>query len=147
MERIAQCQCGGLRVTVSGEPDRVYVCHCKSCQRRTGAVMHSGAYFLRTQVWPEGDDKVYSRDSDTGRNVRIHFCPNCGSSVWWEGGPSAEQCGVAVGCFADPTFPPPMYSMFEEVKHPWIGLPTSVRDHFDQNRTPGHIPVRSPSVA
>ena len=38
MERVAECHCGQLRATTSGEPGSVYVCHCKACQRRTGAV-------------------------------------------------------------------------------------------------------------
>lgn len=143
MERIAQCQCGGLRVIASGEPDRVYVCHCKACQRRTGAVVHSGAYYPRSQVRPEGQDKIYSRPAASGRTVRFHFCPTCGSSVWWEGGPSPDHCGVAVGCFADPNYPPPLYSLWEESKHPWLGLPQSVRDHFELGRPPGHVPIRS----
>ena len=141
MERVAQCHCGSLRAIVSGDPDRVYVCHCKACQRRTGAVVHSGAYYRRAQVRPEGADKVYSRLSDSGRTARFHFCPNCGTSVWWEGGPSPDHCGVAVGCFADPEFPAPTYSLYEESMHPWIGLPAGVRDHFDQGRSPNHIPA------
>ena len=40
MERVAECHCGQLRALTSGEPDSVYVCHCKACQRRTGAVIH-----------------------------------------------------------------------------------------------------------
>ena len=36
MERIGQCHCGSLRVIATGETDRVYLCHCKACQRRTG---------------------------------------------------------------------------------------------------------------
>ena len=50
MERIAQCHCGQLRAITSGEPDSVYVCHCKACQRRTGAVIHNGSRWLRSQV-------------------------------------------------------------------------------------------------
>jgi hypothetical protein len=41
MERVAECHCGQLRVVTSGEPNNVYVCHCKACQRRTGAVIQS----------------------------------------------------------------------------------------------------------
>ena len=118
MERVARCLCGGLKAIVTGDPDRVYVCHCKVCQLRTGTVMHSGAYYRRTQVRPEGIDKIYSRPSDSGRTVHQHFCPNCGSTVWWEGGPSPDYCGVAVGCFADPAFPAPTYSLYEGIHAP-----------------------------
>jgi hypothetical protein len=45
MERIGQCHCGSLRIIVTGEPDRVYLCHCKACQRRTGTAFHFGATY------------------------------------------------------------------------------------------------------
>ena len=50
MERMAQCHCGTLKAIAAGEPERVYVCHCRACQRRTGAVVHSGARYLKSQV-------------------------------------------------------------------------------------------------
>jgi hypothetical protein len=31
MERIGQCHCGSLRVIATGEPERVYICHCEAC--------------------------------------------------------------------------------------------------------------------
>jgi len=45
MERTAKCHCGSLQVIVTGEPDRVYLCHCKACQRRTGTSFHFGATY------------------------------------------------------------------------------------------------------
>ena len=50
MERVAECHCGQLRAITSGEPDSVYICHCKACQRRTGAVIHNGSRWLKSQV-------------------------------------------------------------------------------------------------
>jgi hypothetical protein len=81
MERTAECHCGQLQVIAAGEPEHVYVCHCKACQRRTGAVLHSGSRWLKTQVRVEGEHKVYGRPADSGFEIRFHFCPNCGSSV------------------------------------------------------------------
>ena len=60
-ERTAQCHCGSLRVIAAGEPERVYVCHCRACQRRTGAVVHSGCTYPKSQVRIEGDNKVYEQ--------------------------------------------------------------------------------------
>jgi hypothetical protein len=126
MERVAQCQCGSLRVIASGEPASSYVCHCKACQQRTGAVVHSGAYFPKEQVRAEGPSKVYSRVADSGFAVDFHFCPTCGSSVYWVSDKRPDHSGVAVGCFADPTFPAPKRSVWEESKHPWLGLPSEI---------------------
>ena len=82
MERIAQCHCGSLRARTSGEPILVNMCHCRACQRRTGALAGSGAAFEKAQVTIEGDSKLFERDGQEGRNVRFHFCPNCGTSLY-----------------------------------------------------------------
>jgi hypothetical protein len=134
MERVAECHCGQLRAITSGEPDSVYVCHCQACQRRTGAVIHNGSRWLKSQVRIEGEHKVYSRLADSGFEIRFHFCPNCGSSVFWEGDRSPTTCGIAVGCFADPDFPAPTSSGWEESMHRWLGLPPDTA-HFRQSRS------------
>jgi hypothetical protein len=133
MERTALCHCGSLRVIASGKPNRVYVCHCVPCQRRTGAIMHSGAIFLKSQVRIEGASKVYARNADSGYEVRFHFCPNCGSNVYYEFDRSPDECGIPVGTFADPEFVAPAYSAYEESMHHWVGLPPGI-DHFPKAR-------------
>ena len=133
MERTALCHCGALRVIVSGDPDRVYVCHCAACQRRTGAIMHSGAAYLKSQVRVEGASKVYTRTADSGYEIRFHFCPNCGSNVYWEGDRFPNEYGIAVGSFADSEFAPPTYSVYEESMHHWVKLPSGI-NHFPKGR-------------
>ena len=125
VERVAECHCGQLRAIASGEPDSVYVCHCKACQRRTGAVIHNGSGWLKSQVRIEGEHNIYGRIADSGFEIRFHFCPKCGSSVFWEGDRRPDHCGIAVGCFADPDFPAPTSSGWEESMHSWLGLPPS----------------------
>ncbi len=83
MERIAQCQCGSLRAIAAGEPGSVYLCHCKACQRRTGTIVHTGAYYPKENVRFEGPSNVYTRVAATGFAVHFHFCPTCGTSVDW----------------------------------------------------------------
>ena len=72
MERVAECHCGQLRAIKSGEADSVYVCHCKACQRRTGAVIHNGSRWLKSQVQIEGEHKIYGRIADSGFEIRFH---------------------------------------------------------------------------
>lgn len=133
MERTAQCHCGALKAIVSGDPERVYACHCKACQRRTGTVLHYGTSYLKDRVRIEGEHKIYERDADSGFKIRFHFCPNCGSSVFWEGDRNPGNYGVAAGCFADPQFPAPQYSAWEESMHRWLVLP-GVGNHYPQGR-------------
>ena len=129
MERLAQCHCGSLRATTFGEPLLVAICHCKACQRRTGALAASVAGFAQAQVTIEGETKVFDRDGKSGRKVRFYFCPNCGTSLYWEADARPGLYLLAVGAFADPNFPPPSVSIFEESKHAWTQLPDGM-SHF-----------------
>ena len=135
MERTAQCHCGSLRIIATGDPDRVYLCHCKACQRRTGTAFHFGATYLKERVRLDGERKVYERDADSGNRIRFHFCPNCGSTLYWEGDRDPAVCGVAVGAFDTSAFPPPSDSIWEESMYPWLGLPPRM-EHHQQSRPP-----------
>ena len=133
MEGTAECHCGALRVTVIGEPEWVNICHCKACQHRTGAVIHSGAYFSAERVSVEGASKIYTRPADSGFEIGFHFCPVCGSNVYWRASRFPRYYGVAVGAFADPTFPAPAFSVWEESMHRWLRLTPGI-ERFDQGR-------------
>jgi len=123
--RVAQCCCGSLRAEARGEPAVVSLCHCLECQRRTGAPFGVGAYYPAEQVSLSGDSKVYERHVE-GRWLRFHFCPDCGSTVYWYTANHAGRIGVAVGSFADPRYPAPARSVFERSRHDWIGIPDTI---------------------
>ncbi|MBN8608927.1 MAG: GFA family protein [Caulobacterales bacterium] len=117
--RIASCSCGQLRVTCAGEPARISICHCLECQKRTGSVFATQARFAREQVMIEGDTAQWSRAGDSGASATFKFCPTCSSTVCWSPDAAPEFVYVAVGAFADPSFPPPRVSVYEERRHPW----------------------------
>jgi hypothetical protein len=119
LARLATCACGQFTVTCDGEPSKVSLCHCLDCQKRTGSSHGIAAFFPRAKVKPSGEAKKFSRPSDSGFAVTFHFCPNCGSSVYWEAGRMPEMIGVAVGCFADPDFPAPSQAVYGQRRHPW----------------------------
>lgn len=124
MTRIAQCHCGRVRISCEGEPDPVVMCSCRLCQRRTGAPFQIGAWFPVEDVRIEGETRPFTNTRDSGNEGTVNFCPNCGTSIWWEG--FAGKIGVAGGCFADPDFPNPTVSVYERTRHPWINVPDGV---------------------
>lgn len=117
--RVASCSCGQLRLTCEGEPVRISICHCLECQRRTGSVFATQARFPREQVTIEGRSGQWTRRGDSGGAATFRFCPACGSTVYWEPAEIPDFMVVAVGMFADPSFPPPRVSVYEERQHPW----------------------------
>jgi hypothetical protein len=127
--REASCSCGQLKLVVEGEPSRVSVCHCLACQRRTGSAVGFQARFPRDRTDIIGSSHEYTRTSDDGRRATFSFCPECGATVYYLTASEPELVGVPVGAFADPSFPPPSFSVWEERKHAWVTMPPDVECH------------------
>ena len=118
--RTATCACEQLRVTCIGDPVNISLCHCLDCQKRTGSTYGVAAFFSRKDVKANGAFRTHRRGSDSGFAVSFHFCPNCGSTVFWEPERKPDSIAIAVGSFADPTFPAPSQSVYNERRHPWV---------------------------
>jgi hypothetical protein len=128
--RHARCSCGQLTVEADGEPIRISMCHCTECQRRTGSAFGAQARFPQEKVRIAGASTTYTRKGDSGGAIHFHFCPTCGSTVYYTLDRAPGSVAVALGAFADPTFPPPTFSVYEARKHGWVGLPDGV-EHVD----------------
>lgn len=126
----ASCRCGQLKVTYKGPvPERRTLCHCNSCQLRTGTAFSIQGRFPRENLKIEGKSttwtfpndkspKVTYRSCDSG-GATFHFCPTCGTTVYWDISAAPDVIGIALGTLTDPTFPAPVISGFEAYGHPW----------------------------
>jgi hypothetical protein len=121
--REASCSCGQLRLIVDGDPIRVTICHCLACQQRTGSAFSLNARFDAGAVRVEGRHSEYVRLSDEGEERWSRFCPECGSTVYFGNPYDPDMVAVPVGCFADPSFPAPAFSVWEERRHGWVVVP------------------------
>ena len=129
--RQASCSCGQLSLAVTGEPVRVSVCHCLACQRRTGSVFGAQARFPKSAVVISGTAHAWVRVGDGGSKVTFHFCPTCASTVYYEvAGYDVECFAIPVGAFADPNFPQPDFSVYEERMHAWVRMPEGIEHMF-----------------
>ena len=129
--RRASCCCGQLTVDCTGEPIRVSMCHCLACQQRTGSAFGVQARFRQEQLVIAGRTAEYVRIGDEGGQARFRFCPDCGSTVYWDHTGGEGFVAVAIGAFADPGFPPPTFSVYAVRRHPWVNLPPSIVESWD----------------
>lgn len=127
--RLAACSCGQLSARVTGEPVRVSICHCLNCQRRTGSPFAQQARFPREQVTLAGQSTRYVLAGDEGSHAGFHFCPHCGATVWYEAEGLEAYISIPVGAFADPDFPAPTVSVYEERMHRWL-VPPAGAEHI-----------------
>lgn len=71
------CYCGKVKVTVTGRPDDVGYCHCRSCRKWHAAPFNAWSFWSREKVRIEGDiEKV-----DSGGLSKRIVCASCGRSV------------------------------------------------------------------
>ena len=100
------CLCGVIRYQLAQQPARVTLCHCRFCQRSTGAAYMvqpacDGADFTVTQ----GRTKPYRHISaGSGEAIEIHFCDTCGTKIYqtFERFPGAV--GLYSGTLDDPNW-------------------------------------------
>jgi hypothetical protein len=124
--RTASCSCGQLTATTTEEPIRVSVCHCLACQRRTGSVFGAQARFRSEAVTINGESRQFVRIGDEGGKAVFSFCPLCGATVHYGFEGREDIVAIPVGAFAEPDFPWPEFSVYEDRKHAWVSLPENI---------------------
>ena len=134
--RAASCRCGQLSATVTGEPVRVSVCHCLNCKKRSGSAFAVQARWPRENVEIEGRSKTFVIVADSGNRATFHFCPDCGSDVFYEIDGKFDDkfndlIAIPLGVFDDPYFAKPEYSVWEQRKHDWVEIVGGQVDHMD----------------
>ena len=133
MTRVASCSCGSLRVTAEGEPQAVVACHCVECQRRTGSVFGVGAYYPIEQLSMSGESQLLFAPDRRGPPVHHALLSALRNVAALGFGQEPGLVGIAVGAFADASFPPPVRSVWERSKHDWVDVEVASQ-HFDKGR-------------
>ena len=73
-----------------------------------------------------GESNEYVRVGDEGTRISFGFCPTCGATVYYAIGDTQEFIAIPVGAFADPSFPAPTFSVYEERMHSWVAMPQDI---------------------
>ena len=120
--RTATCRCGQLRATALGDPVRISVCHCLDCKKRSGSAFSAQARWPDAQVTVTGESKIWSCVSENGNRADFRFCPDCGSTVAYVIEALPGLTAIPIGAFADPDFPAPQYSVYENRMHNWTAI-------------------------
>ena len=110
---------------------RVSVCHCLECKKRSGSAFAVQARWPNERVELSGDATEWGYTGDSGSRAIFRFCPTCGSGISYASHAMAGLTAIPVGAFADPDFPPPQYSVYEERKHDWLAICGDGIEHMD----------------
>lgn len=84
------------------------------------------ARFAKEAVSISGTSTEFVRTGDEGTKATFRFCPNCGATVYYTMSAMDDAVAIPVGAFADPSFPAPTVSVYEERMHGWVHLPSGI---------------------
>jgi len=123
------CDCRYVRYRLESAPLVVHCCHCRWCQRETGASFALNAMIEADRVTlTAGEPQMIDTPSASGKGQKIFRCPNCRIAVWSNyAGAGAAVRFVRVGTLDDPDALPPDLHIFTGSKQPWVVLPEGAR--------------------
>jgi len=116
----------------------VHCCHCRWCQRETGASFALNAMIEADRViLLKGPPEIVDTPSNSGKGQKIARCPDCRIAVWsnYAGGGEAVRF-IRVGTLDEPDLLPPDIHIFTASKQPWVVLPPgtpAVERYYDRN--------------
>jgi hypothetical protein len=119
-----RCTCSAVRYYLDRPPLFVHACHCRFCQRETGAAFAVNALIESAAVVvTAGSPEAVLTPSASGRGQTIVRCPDCRIAVWSHyAGLGKAVSFVRVGTLDDPDRWPPDIHIFTESQQPWVTL-------------------------
>ena len=135
-----RCTCGQVRYRMNSGPLFVHCCHCRWCQRETGASFALNAMIEADRVeLLQGEVEKVVTPSLSGKGQKIARCPRCRIAVWSHyAGAGDAVCFVRVGTLDEPDRLPPDVHIYTMSKQPWVVLPegaTAVPEFYDIPKT------------
>jgi hypothetical protein len=133
------CDCRRVRYRMETRPLFVHCCHCRWCQRETGASFALNAMIEADRVTLLGaEPEVVDTPSASGKGQRIARCPACRIAVWSNyagAGPAVRF--VRVGTLDNPDLLPPDIHIFTASKQPWVVIPPgmpAVSEYYQRDK-------------
>jgi hypothetical protein len=74
-----RCHCGAVRYRMPDSAVHQALCHCSDCRRHSGAPAVAWGLVKSADLEVEGETREYA----SSENGRRHFCPACGTSLFY----------------------------------------------------------------
>jgi hypothetical protein len=133
------CDCRHVRYRMQTKPLFVHCCHCRWCQRETGASFALNALIETDRVHVLGAaPELVDTPSNSGFGQAIARCPKCRVALWSHyGGAGPVLSFIRVGTLDNPDVCPPDIHIFTASKQPWVVIPAgtpSVPQYYDREK-------------
>ena len=122
------CTCGAVRYRMTSKPMFVHCCHCRWCQRETGAAFALNAMIEADRVIvTRGAPETVDTPSNSGKGQKFVRCPSCRIALWSHYAGAGDAVSfIRVGTLDEPDRLPPDIHIFTSSKQPWVVLSPNV---------------------
>ena len=133
------CDCRAVRYRLTAAPLFVHCCHCRWCQRESGASFALNALIESDHLsLCAGTPDMVATPSASGLGQQIARCPHCRLALWSHyAGAGPLLAFVRVGTLDEPDRLPPDIHIFTASKQPWVVLPPgafAVPEYYERER-------------
>lgn len=133
------CTCGAVRYRITRRPMFVHCCHCRWCQRESGAAFALNAMIEADRVEVlKGSPEPVNTPSESGKGQKIIRCPSCRIALWSNyAGAGVAIRFVRVGTLDEPDRLPPDIHIYTASKQPWVVLPDDTpafEEYYDRDK-------------
>ena len=123
------CLCGGVRYRISAEPIGAGYCHCRLCQRSTGAPVVSWLNMASEGfAWTRGEPAVYRSSPEAERL----FCPTCGTQMVFRVIAEPRLLDVTLGSLDDPEAVRPDHHIWTTSRIGWFDTSDDLPRHLER---------------
>jgi len=121
------CGCGAIRFVCSAEPVAIFNCHCRDCQKASGAPFISAMAVPSAAVTITGQPKYHSVRSDSGNTMSRGFCAACGSHLFARISGRADAIGILLTSLDDPNRYHPTMDIWTSSALKWAHMDPSLQ--------------------
>ena len=113
------CLCGAVRYRCATAPEQAGYCHCRLCQRSSGApVLAWATYPVESFEYGSGAPRIH-RSSSHGQR---EFCGDCGTQILYRESEDAKTVDINVASLDDPETVTPQVHVWTASRISWFDV-------------------------
>ena len=78
------CHCGNVKIEAPAKANFTFSCHCSGCRKLSSGGRLLGHGTSKDDIIVTGVTKEYRYPGDSGKDIVLHFCPNCSTQIYAE---------------------------------------------------------------
>ncbi len=126
------CLCGAIRYESDGDVMFALRCHCRDCQRQSGAASVAAIRVPAAQFRiSKGTPKRFVTHGDSGNEITRSFCGDCGTPLYVQVATRPDMVGLRICTLDDPGWFRPDADIFVRSAQPWEPIDPTVPQYPD----------------